>query len=249
MNFYFDWSDLDEVLARNERKARLESEIEEAAHFYDEVLAGHNEGKARRCRRRKNTFRAGTRRQRMCKTWPVKPRSSLRDNYWKGHFQYDTAAADSKFKYGRHSNSNDKLSMNHKRRKELEAANYQEQEDFAPEVEPLRQPRSEYDQIWDAWQNLCDAVCSGAALSDAEMKELSCTDILYLATKYCLGGGANLWEEPDATRYEVRTRNLWDCPHPGEIDIGDGTILVPVVDISPACRRVEQYLFVEDPWD
>lgn len=254
--FYFSLENFDMIVDQSDRYERaqmVETQIGEVSHTCDENLAAHNAAKARHSRRRKNTFRAGTRRQRMCKTWLVKPRNSLRDNYWKGHFQFDTAATDSKWLHGRHSNSRDKLAMSYKRRKELEAMDYQEQEDYIPDVEPKRQPWADWDAerdaelVWNDWQHLCRSIQSQCGLSDKEMEELSCTDILYLATRYNIGGGIRFWEKPEPNGWEIRSRDIWN-PSPEEIDLCDGTVLVPVIKISSACKKAERALY-EDPSD
>lgn len=250
--FYFTFEDLDNAMAMSEQKSRVEMGIVGISHRYDEIFSSHKAAKARHSRRRKNTFRAGTRRQRMCKTWLVKPRNSLRDNYWKGHFQFDTAATDSKWLHGRHSNSRDKLAMSYKRRKELDM-DCQEQEDYVPDVEPKRQPWADWDAerdaelVWNEWQSLCRSIQSQCGLSDKEMEELSCTDILYLATRYDIGGGIRFWEKPEPNGWEIRSRDFWN-PSPEEIDLCDGTVLVPVIKISSACKKAEQALY-EDPSD
>lgn len=228
-----------------DRLGYLNDALEET---YKDVRYHHEEEKIRYRKHRKAAFKKGSRRQRMCKYWHWTPRNSMRKGFPYGHFQTYSWASECKYLYGRHSNSRDKLAMSYKRRKELEAMDYQEQEDYVPDVEPKRQRWADWETerdaelVWDDWQHLCRCIQSQCGLSDKEMEELSCTDILYLATHYDIGGGIRFWRKPEPNGWEVRNKNFW-TPDPDGIDFGDGTVLVPVIKISSTCKKAESMLF------
>lgn len=226
-----------------DRLGYLNDALEET---YKDVRCHHEEEKIRYRKHRKVAFKKGSRRQRMCKYWHWAPRNSMRKGFPHGYFQTHSWASECKYLHGRHSNSRDKTAMSYSLRKALDAADTHLQ-DLQANTDSWRNRDNnsvniEVTQIWDDWTHLCNVIQSNTGFADAEMGELSCTDILYLATKYNLGGGVRLWEKPEATRYEFRNRNFWSDLNPGEIDIGDGTILAPVVNISSTCMKAEELL-------
>lgn len=216
----------------------------------------HEKEAIRHSKRRKDSFKKGVRRQKMCGTWICKPRNTLRDGFCKGHFQFDTTGTDSKGLYGRHSNSHDKIAMSYAMRKALASAESRMMEDYEPECDDIADhAEHEAAEVWCDWTLLCRKIQSDTGFSDSEMEELSCTDILYLAAKYHLCG--DNWKEPEPNGWEIHPKRYFCYKEPGSVDLGDGTVMVPRIKVSSACRMAEALMtddtmfdcWCDDYWD
>ena len=212
-----------------------ETALDEEAEDPDLANKEHLKRKQRRSQRRKNTFRAGTRRQRIYNIHGDDFSGSLRDCCNKGRFQ---EGEEHKEVYGKYTNS--KKCKSAKVLRQLESAADQDlfETDEQESSYTYREWDFSYNRYWNDWRWLRKRIQEHTGLSDKEMSDISCTEILYLSATF-FGDvsmpAANGWE-PEKKRFSEDWEYIGNDPD----------ALVPCFLMGSACKHASDLL--SDSW-
>lgn len=210
----------------------VNEELLDDAEDIDMASIEHENKKVRHSRRRKDAFRAGTRRKRVYDMYNDVFAGSLRDGFNKGHFQ---EGKEYKEVYGKHSNSKKCKSVRTLRQLDSAATQFSSCEEDSIEYSTTRNWDYESERNWADWSELRHRIQYECGLTDSEMADISCTESLYLGAKYKLGN----WKMPAPNSWTIRRRRfpeLWEMVGVSEEEY------VPTLEIGGTCRKAESML-------